>query len=128
MREMIDSLSEERRKTIYNRTFLEPCVGTGNFVFAYLRVCKELGYTIDEYKTLLNNIYVCDINNTALKVYRKNLMVFTKSAFDIELDDEYFVFDNSEDNDFDYKYLVDAHDFKIWDFPEVLQQAKKYRK
>lgn len=90
MREMIDSLSEERRKTIYNRTFLEPCVGTGNFVFAYLRVCKELGYTIDEYKTLLNNIYVCDINNTALKVYRKNLMVFTKSAFDIELDDEYF--------------------------------------
>ena len=74
MREMIDSLSEERRKTIYNRTFLEPCVGTGNFVFAYLRVCKELGYTIDEYKTLLNNIYVCDINNTALKVYRKNLM------------------------------------------------------
>nr|DAR09962.1 MAG TPA: Cytosine specific methyltransferase [Bacteriophage sp.] len=90
MKEMIDSLSSEKRKTLYKCTFLEPCVGTGNFVFAYLRVCKELGYTTEEYKILLNNIYICDINNTALAVYRKNLTLYAQHLFGIELDDKYF--------------------------------------
>lgn len=90
MREMIDSLSEDKRKSLFRCTFLEPCVGTGNFVFAYLRVCKDLGFSADEYVTLLNNIYVCDINKTALAVYRKNLTLFAHESFGIELGDEYF--------------------------------------
>ena len=90
MKEMIDSLSIEKRKSLYKCTFLEPCVGTGNFVFAYLRVCRELGYTAEEYKILLNNIYVCDINNRALEVYRKNLTLYAQYLFGIELDDNYF--------------------------------------
>lgn len=90
MREMVDSLSSEKKKTLFDCTFLEPCVGTGNFVFAFLRVCKELGYTAEEYKTLLNNIYVCDINSTALTVYRKNLTLFAQESFGIELDNHYF--------------------------------------
>lgn len=90
MKEMVDSLSTEKRNSLFNCTFLEPCVGTGNFVFAYLRVCKELGYTIEEYKTLLYNVYVCDINSTALTVYRKNLTLFARKSFGIELDDHYF--------------------------------------
>lgn len=90
MKEMIDGLSSEKRKALYKCTFLEPCVGTGNFVFAYLRACKELGYTTEEYKVLLNNIYVCDINNTALAVYQKNLTLYAQHLFGIELDDKYF--------------------------------------
>lgn len=90
MKEMVDSLSEDKRNALFNCTFLEPCVGTGNFVFAYLRVCKELGYTFEEYKTLLNNIYVCDINSKALSVYRKNLTLFALESFGVELDEQYF--------------------------------------
>lgn len=90
MREMISSLSDAKRKSLFGCTFLEPCVGTGNFVFAYLRVCKDLGFSIDEYAVLLNNIYVCDINETALAVYRKNLTLYARNSFGIELDDEYF--------------------------------------
>ena len=90
MEEMVGSLPAETKNSLFSRTFLEPCVGTGNFVFAYLRVCRELGFTAEEYKTLLNNIYVCDINGTALAVYRKNLTLLAREWFGFEPNDRYF--------------------------------------
>ena len=71
--------------------FLEPCVGTGNFVFAYLRVCKNLGFSKEQNEILLNNIYVCDINSQALEVYKKNLVLFAKQMFNLSLDEAYFM-------------------------------------
>ena len=88
--ELVESLPAEKKSALFDCTFLEPCVGTGNFVFAYLRVCQRLGYTADEYRTLINNIYVCDIDRAALAVYRKNLTLFAQRAFGIVLDDRYF--------------------------------------
>lgn len=90
MQEMVDSLPDEKKKVLYKCTFLEPCVGTGNFVFSYLRVCKGLNFSLEEYSMLLNNIYVCDINSIALSVYRKNLTTFAFDSFGIELDEDYF--------------------------------------
>lgn len=87
MREMIEEIKKEQ---IFRKTFLEPCVGTGNFVFAYLAVCSELKYNKEQYIELINNIYVCDINEEALKLYRKNLKLVVKELFDIEIDDAYF--------------------------------------
>ena len=60
MKELVDSLPLSMREKLYTKTFLEPCVGTGNFVYAYLRVCKDLGFSHEENTELLNNIYVCD--------------------------------------------------------------------
>ena len=50
MQELVDSLDDTVKKNLYSKTFFEPCVGTGNFVFAYLRVCKELAFS-DKIKT-----------------------------------------------------------------------------
>ncbi len=90
MKEMVDSLSVEDKAALYTKSFLEPCVGTGNFVFAYLRVCKELGFSSAQYKELIDNIYVCDINKGALEVYKKNLTQIAKTYFDIDIEPGYF--------------------------------------
>ena len=91
MKEMVESLPDEIRGTLYSKTFLEPCVGTGNFVFAFLRICKDLHFTNDQYAELLNNIYVCDINKDALSVYSKNLCQVANSFFGITLSEDYFL-------------------------------------
>lgn len=75
---------------LYKKTFLEPCVGTGNFVFAYLSVCAKMGFTKEQYEQLINNIYVCDINKEAIEIYKKNLTLLVKHLFEIELDAAYF--------------------------------------
>ena len=68
MKDLVRSFKPEEISNIHNMTFLEPCVGTGNFVFSYLVVCKELGLSTDQYFSLINNIYVCDINIILWKV------------------------------------------------------------
>lgn len=90
MSELVNSMDDAYRSTLYQKRFLEPCVGTGHFVFAYLRACKSLGFSRKENETLLDNIYVCDINRDALSVYKENLQDFASSVFDIELGEEYF--------------------------------------
>lgn len=90
MQELVDSLDDTARKNLYSRTFFEPCVGTGNFVFAYLRVCKELAFSEEENLQLINNIYACDINSGALSIYKANLKQFVAEYFGIELSEEYF--------------------------------------
>ena len=91
MEEMVSSFDEKKRSELYNMRFLEPCVGTGNFVFAYLRVCKNLGFSNEQNQILLNNIYVCDINSQALEVYKKNLVLFAKQMFNLSLNETYFM-------------------------------------
>ena len=90
MSELVNTMDAKDRSILYQKRFLEPCVGTGNFVFAYLRVCKELGFSSKENEMLLNNIYACDINKNALSVYKESLRDFAVSFFGIELDEEYF--------------------------------------
>ncbi|MDD2992654.1 MAG: Alw26I/Eco31I/Esp3I family type II restriction adenine-specific DNA-methyltransferase [Pygmaiobacter sp.] len=90
MQKLVDSLDEQERKTLYTKTFFEPCVGTGNFVFAYLCTCKNLVFTQEEYCQLINNIYVCDINKDALAVYKTNLKRYVFDVFGISLSEEYF--------------------------------------
>lgn len=90
VKELIFSLDEYTKKTLYAKKFFEPCVGTGNFVFAYLDICKELLFSKNQYLELLNNIYVCDINQDALQLYCKNLMLVAKQWFGIDLNEDYF--------------------------------------
>ena len=90
MKDLVRSLKPEELANIHNMTFLEPCVGTGNFVFAYLVVCKELGLSTEQYLSLVNNIYVCDINSQALSVYKANLTALVNALFGITLEGSYF--------------------------------------
>ncbi len=90
VKELIYSLDETTKKTLYRKKFFEPCVGTGNFVFAYLDICKELSFSREQYRELLNNIYACDINQDALQLYCKNLALIAKQWFDIDLNENYF--------------------------------------
>lgn len=89
MHELVQHLLAEK-KDISKCTFLEPCVGTGNFVFSYLREISKLALEQNQYFDVLQNLYVADINKKALSEYRMILMDFAKIYWDIRLDDQYF--------------------------------------
>lgn len=88
--ELFESADKEFLQDLPNRTFLEPCVGTGNFVFSYLRKIYELNYTKSDAQRILDNIYVCDINAEALFAYKCLLKQLVQTLWDIEIEDTYF--------------------------------------
>jgi len=90
MSDLIESLPKEKRTILYELRFLEPCVGEGSFVFAYLEIVQKLGFSKEQLKRLFNNIYVCDSNPLILEVYSNKLREVASNHFDIYLDDEYF--------------------------------------
>ncbi len=90
MQQLVNSIDKKNREVLYEKKFFEPCVGTGNFVFAYLYICKSLGFSHEQYKILLDNIYVCDINTNALQIYKQNMKIAVLNWFNIELNDFYF--------------------------------------
>jgi len=90
MEELIQGLPEDKRNRLFELRFLEPCVGEGSFVFAYLTAAAKLSFDKEQYRQLLNNIYVCDINADALTSYRATLSELAMVYFDIYLDDNYF--------------------------------------
>ncbi len=77
-------------KNLCELTFLEPCVGSGNFVFSYLKAVANEGFSQDQFRGLLNNIYVADINPVALDSYQLLLTNLVKELYDIVLDESYF--------------------------------------
>ena len=72
-------------KDIQSLKFLEPCVGIGNFVFSYLKNIEKLNLDNSKINQLLENIYVCDIDNDALHIYKCILHKFTQLFFNITL-------------------------------------------
>ena len=95
---MVDELFEqagvEFTSNLNKKTLLEPCVGTGNFVFAYLRKVYELGYPLTQVQQIINNIYVCDTNSDALQLYEKLLREFVFTMWKIKLDDDSYFYNN----------------------------------
>lgn len=89
MRELVAQLLADG-KTIPCLKFLEPCVGTGNFVFSYLKAISDLDLSQEEIVAIIKNIYVADINRTALNIYKNLFVEFVKVYFDITLDKAYF--------------------------------------
>ena len=89
MNELVTNLLTNT-KPIESYTFFEPCVGSGNFIFSYLKCISNLNLSQDQLHCLLNNIYVADINKNALETYKASLNEFTETFWNIHLDDEYF--------------------------------------
>lgn len=77
-------------KPIEDYRFLEPCVGTGHFVFSYLKEVNSLGIDKSKATKLLDNIYVADINLNALNSYMNSLKEIAHLYWDIDLDNIYF--------------------------------------
>lgn len=88
--ELFEKLSDDQLRNIHELKFLEPCVGTGHFILTYLRLCSKLNLDKKKTEQLIDNIYACDINSEALKIYEKNLSKFVQKLFDIELQPSYF--------------------------------------
>ena len=89
MEELVVQL-KKKEKRIVDYRFLEPCVGIGNFVFSYIKAVYNLGINRMDAETLLKNIYVSDINESALVVYKESLKEIALLFWNIELKDSYF--------------------------------------
>lgn len=89
MEELVSHLVSGHKK-IYEYSFLEPCVGSGNFVFSYLKSVNKIGINSEDASKLLNNIYVSDINDNALKAYKYSLIKVANLYWGISLDESYF--------------------------------------
>lgn len=91
MHELVERLIDTNaNKRICEYRFLEPCVGSGNFVFSYLKAVKNTSIDLDEVQIMLDNIYVADVNLDALKCYKESLRKVVKLFWNIELSNEYF--------------------------------------
>ena len=88
--ELIESLPPDKSACLYDLRFLEPCVGNGSFVFAYLAAAGKFGFTAAQYEKLLGNIYVCDTNAEALAIYKNTLSALAFDNYGIVLSDEYY--------------------------------------
>lgn len=88
--ELFENAGEEYIKEIRNKVLLEPCVGTGNFIFAFLRKIYECGYSLSDVKKILNNIYVCDSNINAIEVYKSLFRKVTMALWEISIENDYF--------------------------------------
>lgn len=90
MTELVNRMKENGKKLIECR-FFEPCVGAGNFVFSYIDAVRKIeNINREDAEILLNNIYVADVNQEALKGYKESLRELAYAGWGIELTTEYF--------------------------------------
>jgi len=81
-----DLLSDTTIKNIHKKTFFEPAVGSGNFVFAYLAyVSQNYSLNKEEVLELYRNIYVCDFDKKVIELYISNLFKSSKQLFNVQL-------------------------------------------
>lgn len=123
--EFFNVVDDEFKEKIYEKRILEPCVGTGDFIFAYLKYINlNFNLSKDQIKTLVYNIYVCDSDEEALNLYFENLNKVLKVLYDIEITNDYIKTNIGDDLIFkfnkDLEY-VDVDDyFNIHKFDLVL--------
>ena len=89
MGELVQNLKQGQKRLV-EYSFFEPCVGTGNFVFSYIKAIKDTSISKADAIILLNNIYVSDINKDAIEVYAESLRTLALLYWNIELTEEYF--------------------------------------
>lgn len=89
MSELVQEILSSKQN-ISELTFLEPCVGTGNFVYSYLKEISKLELSSSEIYNVINNMYFADINELSITEFKKNFKEFVKIYFDIDLESNYF--------------------------------------
>jgi Alw26I/Eco31I/Esp3I family type II restriction m6 adenine DNA methyltransferase len=78
-----ESLNGLNLHQILNFNFLEPCVGTGIFIVAYLdEVLQKLGsFNSKAIQKIINQIYFSDIDNEAIDILVEALPLYIKSKY-----------------------------------------------
>lgn len=88
--ELFKNLELTKKQDIYSKTFFEPCVGVGNFVFSYLKyIYENFKPNKHEAKMLLSNIYVCDSDDIVVGKFLKLLSEFVEAFFNLKLDEKF---------------------------------------
>jgi len=85
--EMFEFYPELKTKAILGKTFFEPCVGSGMFVFSFLNKAKNYLAKEDMIR-LLSNIFVAEIDSKALELFVNNLKLFYDSVVGADIDIE----------------------------------------
>lgn len=82
-----ESLNDLSSRQILNFNFLEPCVGTGIFIIAYLdEVLQKLGsFDSKIIQKIINQIYFSDIDNEAIDILVEVLPLYIKSKYGISV-------------------------------------------
>ncbi|ODJ51997.1 hypothetical protein BFR38_03170 [Brochothrix thermosphacta] len=88
--ELFKNMDESFKKNIYLKTFFEPCVGTGNFVFSYLKFIHDnLKLNKKQIDQLISNIFVSDSDKKSLEIFISLLNEFVGVFFETKLTDDY---------------------------------------
>lgn len=75
---------------LQNKTFFEPCGGSGNFIFAFLHELYSRDVSTEFIEAFINNIYYCEVNPLAIKFYKGYLSKLLKHYFQISVSEAYF--------------------------------------
>lgn len=90
-KDMVDDLLLKTEVNhLENKRFLEPCVGSGVFVFAYLSALLEKGFSINQMQKVISNLYCSDVNLGALKFFETKLSDYCNKILGVNLDEDYF--------------------------------------
>jgi adenine-specific DNA-methyltransferase len=92
-----NTLKDDLGKSFFlNAKFLEPCMGSGIFVIAYIDYLFErfLDWSNDELQIIINNIYGADIDPKGIKIFQKFFPIYLQSKYGkvIYLKEENFYF------------------------------------
>lgn len=75
---------------VCNLKILEPCNGTGIFVFAILKYFIENKYNTNDIQKVVNSIYISEVNDEANNFYKKHLKSFCSKILNYKISDKYF--------------------------------------
>lgn len=88
--QLFERMDRRFKNDIFSKTFFEPCVGVGNFVFSYLKYIHEnFEYDKKLVRELFSNIYVCDSDITCLEIFYTQLKKFSQIFFNYNLDESF---------------------------------------
>lgn len=88
--ELIDLKLLREKKDVLGKIFLEPCVGIGVFVFSYLESIRMFIESADDYAKVVNNIYVSDVDQSALEIFSLLLKKYSDLEYKYILSDGFF--------------------------------------
>ena len=87
---LVDTFDEDFLENITNKKFLEPCVGMGSFIFAFLRKLYEKKISKEQINKVIKNIYFCDIDENILIYFFSCYQDFVKNLFNLDIDNKLF--------------------------------------
>ncbi|ECQ6575333.1 Alw26I/Eco31I/Esp3I family type II restriction adenine-specific DNA-methyltransferase [Listeria monocytogenes] len=88
--QLFSEMPEDYKNDIYTKTFFEPCLGVGNFVFSYLKyISLNFKLKVEQVNELLTNIYVCESDKKSIEIFTSVLGKFVEAFFGVGLPSEF---------------------------------------